>query len=56
MGVGGGYRAQTNFQKSLTFRTLVGGQQMVQTNFANNSRLYFMTPRHYGFERTTNSP
>ena len=55
VGTNSGYRGQANFQKSLTFRTLVGGQQMVQTNFANNSRLYFMTPRHYGFERT-NSP
>jgi len=54
VGVGGNYRAQTRFAKSLTFRTLVSGQQLIRTNEVTSDLLFFMSPRHYSY--LTNPP
>lgn len=54
VGVGGDYRAQSRFTKSLNFRTLIGGQQFVRTNEATGDLLYFMGPRQYSY--LTNTP
>lgn len=42
---GGGYRNQTNFRNSLTFRTLVSGVVAPVTN-----NLYFVQPRQFAYE------
>ncbi len=54
IGVGGNYRAQTRFAKSLNFRTLVSGQQFLRTNEATGDLLYFMGARQYSY--LTNPP
>lgn len=54
VGVGGNYRAQTRFAKSLNFRTLISGQQFIRTNEATGGLLYFMGPRQYSY--LTNPP
>lgn len=43
-GSDGTYRSQTQFAKSMTFRTLVSGHD---TQYTNNQTLYFMSPRQY---------
>lgn len=43
-GPDGTYRSQTQFAKSMTFRTLVSGHD---TQYTNNQTLYFMSPRQY---------
>ncbi len=59
VGVGGDFRAQTRFVKSLNFRTMVSGQQIIRTNevagqIPVGELLYFMNPRRYSF--LTNTP
>jgi uncharacterized protein (TIGR02598 family) len=59
VGAGGGYREQTRFAKSLSFRTIISGQQVVVTNQEINelplgTLLYFMEPRRYSY--LTNPP
>ena len=58
VGAGGDYRGQTRFAKSLTFRTLVSGQQLTRSNDQTGEVLYFMAPRQYSYSTSqlTNPP
>jgi prepilin-type N-terminal cleavage/methylation domain-containing protein len=49
VGQGGGYRAQTRFAKSLTFRTIISGQQLILPHPDTGELLYFVQPRQYSY-------
>lgn len=49
VGQGGGYRAQTNFAKRLTFRTIISGQQLIVPHPDTGELLYFVQPRQYSY-------
>ncbi len=49
VGQGGGYRAQTRFAKSLTFRTIISGQQLILEHPDTGELLYFVQPRQYSY-------
>ena len=50
VGEGGNFRGQPRFPKSLNFRTLVSGQQLVRgTNNVVTGYRYFMAPRQYSY-------
>src|SRR5690606_37400086 len=54
VGTGGDYREQSRFAKSLSFRTIISGQQVVVTNQEFNelplgTLLHFMEPRRYSY-------
>lgn len=50
IGPGGDYRAQTDFTRALTFRTLVSGTVVAYTNeFDPTELLYFVNPRQFDF-------
>ncbi len=53
VGQGGGYRAQTRFDKSLTFRTIISGQQLILEHPDTLERLYFVQPRQYSYLTNT---
>jgi prepilin-type N-terminal cleavage/methylation domain-containing protein len=54
VGQGGGYRAQTRFAKSLTFRTIISGQQLILEHPDTRELLYFVQPRQYSYPYLTN--
>jgi prepilin-type N-terminal cleavage/methylation domain-containing protein len=54
VGQGGGYRAQTRFAKSLTFRTIISGQQLIVPHPDTGELLYFVQPRQYSYPYLTN--
>jgi prepilin-type N-terminal cleavage/methylation domain-containing protein len=53
VGQGGGYRAQTRFAKSLTFRTIISGQQLILEHPDTRELLYFVQPRQYSYLTNT---
>lgn len=53
VGQGGGYQTQTNFAKSLTFRTIISGQQLILEHPDTGELLYFVQPRQYSYLTNT---
>lgn len=53
VGQGGGYQAQTRFEKSLTFRTIISGQQLILAHPDTSELLYFVQPRQYSYLTNT---